>query len=78
MKMMSRIFLNHRRFEAAQRFARIAQRPLAAKDGWIHWLPGMAGRWTVARDLRPLPAQSFREWWQERDSSPTAPEGSAS
>jgi L-lactate dehydrogenase complex protein LldF len=78
MKMMSRIFLSHRRFEAAQRFARVAQRPLVAKDGWIHWLPGMAGRWTVARDLRPLPAQSFREWWQKRDSTPTAPESSAS
>ena len=77
MKMMSRIFMDHRRFEAAQKLARVAQWPLVSKDAWIHWLPGMAGHWTAARDLRPLPPQSFREWWRERDGAHAAAESGA-
>ncbi len=70
MKMMARIFLNAKRFEQAQRLARSAQKPLIARDGWIHRLPGMAGRWTAARDLHPAPGQSFREWWRSRQAQP--------
>ena len=77
MKMMARIFLSRRRFETAQRLARLAQRPLVGKDRWIHWLPGMAGRWTAARDLQPLPQESFREWWQAREKPYDAPRSSA-
>ena len=66
MKMMARIFLSPQRFEAAQRMARVLEKPLVGKDGWIHWLPGLAGQWTVARDLEAFPAQTFREWWQSR------------
>ena len=64
MKMMARIFLSRERFEAAQRAARVLEKPLVRKDGWIHWLPGLAGQWTKARDLEAFPAQTFREWWQ--------------
>jgi L-lactate dehydrogenase complex protein LldF len=66
MKMMARIFLSPQRFEAAQRMARALEKPLVGNDGWIHWLPGLAGQWTVARDLEAFPAQTFREWWRSR------------
>ncbi|MBV8631678.1 MAG: iron-sulfur cluster-binding protein [Silvibacterium sp.] len=69
MKMMARIFLNHERFEKAQRMARIFEKPFIGQDGWIHKLPGLAGQWTAARDLAPIPAQSFREWWRGRKAS---------
>ena len=65
MKMVGKIFLSRRRFEAAQRIGRIAQAPFIRKDGWMHALPGMAGQWTEARDLRALPPQTFRAWWQQ-------------
>jgi L-lactate dehydrogenase complex protein LldF len=65
MQVMAKIFGNSKRFEAAQRLARMAQRPLARK-GFISWLPGFLGGWTSSRDLQALPKQTFREWWKER------------
>lgn len=58
------------RFELAQRMARMATRLLTGKDGWIRHLPGLGARWTLSRDLRGLPDQTFREWWAERDKTP--------
>jgi len=69
MKMMARIFLSHERFEKAQRIGRILEKPFVGKDGWVHKLPGLAGQWTKARDLMPMPAQTFREWWRARKAS---------
>ena len=69
MKMMGKIFLSSRRFELVQRVGRVAQRPFRARDGWMHSLPGMAGKWTAARDLRALPEQPFRDWWRTRASA---------
>jgi L-lactate dehydrogenase complex protein LldF len=69
MMMMAAIFANRRRYEAAQRLARTAQKTVGHGDAWYHWLPGMAGRWTETRDLAPLPRQTFREWWQQRGQS---------
>ncbi|MBV8113915.1 MAG: iron-sulfur cluster-binding protein [Silvibacterium sp.] len=69
MKMMARIFLSFERFERAQRMARVFEKPFVGKDGWVHKLPGLAGQWTAARDLRPVPAQSFREWWRSRKAA---------
>lgn len=51
---------------AAQAFARIAQIPFE-RDGSIHHLPGQLGGWTDTRDLAPVPKQSFRQWWRERE-----------
>jgi len=65
MQVMAKIFSNAKRFEAAQRLARMAQRPLVRGD-FIAWLPGFLGGWTSSRDLQALPAQSFREWWRAR------------
>jgi L-lactate dehydrogenase complex protein LldF len=69
MKMMARVFLSHERFEKAQRMARTLEKPFVGKDGWVHKLPGLAGQWTRARDLMPLPSQTFREWWQARKAA---------
>jgi L-lactate dehydrogenase complex protein LldF len=71
MKTMSYIFQSESRFRAAQRLGRMAESPLAHKDGngerWISWLPGFAGGWTQVRDLRSMPKQSFREWFEQRE-----------
>jgi L-lactate dehydrogenase complex protein LldF len=68
MKAMAQIFLSGRRFEAAQRLGHIGQWPFVS-EGWIKHLPGMLGNWTAVRDLRPMPKQSFRCWWREREKT---------
>src|ERR1700723_1858754 len=73
MRTMGMIFRSERRFRAAQRLGRMAEAPLVRKDGqgegWIGWLPGMLGGWTQARDLREMPKQTFREWFERRGKS---------
>lgn len=66
MRAMQWIFLSSTRLKAAQKLGRIAQRPFIRASGWIEWLPGILGGWTRKRDLRPLPQQSFREWFEKR------------
>jgi L-lactate dehydrogenase complex protein LldF len=53
------------RLSAAQKLARIAQK-LFEHNGVIQHLPGMLNGWTAARDLKPVPKESFREWWLRR------------
>jgi len=53
-------------FRAAQRFGRIGAGLFTRKDGWIHSLPSIGGKWTQTRDLRGFPDKTFREWWRER------------
>jgi L-lactate dehydrogenase complex protein LldF len=53
-------------FHAAQRLGRIGARVVTRKDGWIHSLPSVGGKWTQTRDLRGLPSQTFHEWWAAR------------
>ena len=65
MRAMAAAFSSPRRYEAAQRAARAAQR-LVARDGMIERLPGPLAGWTASRELPALPAQSFRDWWRER------------
>lgn len=66
MQAMTRIFQSRRRYEAAQRAARAAARPVA-HDGRIDArLPGPLKEWTRFRDLPAPPAQTFREWWRSR------------
>jgi L-lactate dehydrogenase complex protein LldF len=52
-------FGSRRRYEAAQRLARLGQGPLRAVG-----LPG----WSATRELPRVPHASFREWWRERGS----------
>ena len=70
MQVVAKIFLNHRRYEAAQRLARMGQL-LFERRGQLTNLPGMAGGWTRFRDLKPIPATSFRDWWKSRASAPS-------
>ncbi|HEY5254650.1 MAG TPA: LutB/LldF family L-lactate oxidation iron-sulfur protein [Acidobacteriaceae bacterium] len=73
MRTMQWIFSSSTRFSFAQRAGRIAQRPWIRLSGWIEKLPSVLGGWTRTRDLRPLPAQSFREWFHARQAGPSAP-----
>ena len=68
-------FASGQRLEMAQRFGRVAQLPFVAKSGFIERLPLMLRGWTQTRDLAPLPKQSFREWWSEREGSKSRNDG---
>jgi L-lactate dehydrogenase complex protein LldF len=67
LRMANFIFASAGRFRLAQRLGRIGLGLFTRKDGWIHSLPGMGGRWTMTRDLRGLPDQTFRAWWAARE-----------
>jgi L-lactate dehydrogenase complex protein LldF len=65
MEALARTFAHRRRYEAAQKAARLGALPLS-KDGRIERrLPGPLKGWTAVRDLPVPPAQSFRDWWRE-------------
>jgi L-lactate dehydrogenase complex protein LldF len=66
MKAANFIFQNAARFHAAQRLGRFGLRFFTRRDGWIHSLPSVGGKWTQTRDLRGLPGQSFHQWWAAR------------
>jgi L-lactate dehydrogenase complex protein LldF len=66
MRIANSIFASAWRFRAAQRLGRIALRLFTRSDGWIHSLPGLGAHWTMTRDLRGLPSETFREWWAAR------------
>ena len=61
------LFARAWRFHLAQRLGRIGIRLFTRKDGWIHSLPGIGGKWTQTRDLRGFPRLTFHEWWAARD-----------
>jgi L-lactate dehydrogenase complex protein LldF len=63
MRALARVFARRRLYEAAQRSGRLGQR-LLVRDGKIERLPGPLSGWTSARDLAPMPRQSFRDWWR--------------
>ncbi len=71
MRELARIFASPQRYERAQQLARRGQR-LFIHGGVINHLPGMFAGWTTARDLAPVPKQSFRDWWRERQKGGTA------
>ena len=65
MKTAAFAFSNSTRLSAAQKLARIGQKPFE-RDGMLRNLPGMLGAWTAVRDLPAIPEESFREWWAKR------------
>ncbi|MFH5833684.1 LutB/LldF family L-lactate oxidation iron-sulfur protein [Halalkalibaculum sp. DA384] len=67
MKLMARAFKKRSRYERAQKIARVGQ-GFFERDGTISKLPGQLSGWTAMRDLKPIPKQTFREWWKERDN----------
>lgn len=56
---------NSSRLSAMQKLAWIGQKPFQHGDT-LRNLPGLMGKWTTFRDLPPIPAESFREWWAKR------------
>lgn len=70
LKAVAMVFRSEPVFRASQKLGRIGELPLSRKDaqgeGWIDWLPGMLGGWTAVRDLRTMPKQTFRQWFEER------------
>ena len=64
MEALGRVFAHRRRYELAQKAARVAGRPLS-RDGRIEArLPGPLRGWLAVRDLPAPPDQTFREWWE--------------
>ena len=66
MKVMGRIFKSRSLYERAQKWARAGQ-VFLVRDETISKLPGELSGWTAMRDLKPIPDQTFREWWRDRD-----------
>ena len=71
MRQLARVFASPASYERAQRLARRGQR-FFMHGGVIDHLPGMLKGWTTARDLVPVPRQSFRDWWRERQKGDQA------
>jgi L-lactate dehydrogenase complex protein LldF len=59
MDAMGKVFASPKRYERAQRLARLGRGPLGH-------LPGPLGGWTAMRELPEIPDQTFRDWWRER------------
>ena len=76
LKAVALVFRSEGVFRASQELGRLAELPLSRKDaqgvGWIDWLPGMLGGWTQVRDLRVMPKQTFRQWFEERSKEAPA------
>ena len=69
MRLLAWALASPRRYERLQRLARAGQRaatPFIMDDGTITRLPGVLAAWTASRDLAPMPALSFRDWWRSR------------
>jgi L-lactate dehydrogenase complex protein LldF len=56
MRMVARVFARRRLFVLAERVGRLVQSPARR-------LPGPLRKWTRTRELRPIQAETFREWW---------------
>lgn len=65
LKFLAYVFKERKRYERLQKLGRTGQR-LFLKDGVISKLPGELSKWSAFRDLKPIPKQTFREWWRER------------
>lgn len=65
LKFLANVFSERKRYERLQKLGRFGQR-LFLKDGVISKLPGALSKWSAFRDLKPIPKQTFREWWRER------------
>ncbi len=68
MQLMARNFSDVRLYEASQKLAKAGQWPLA-RGGVIQRLPGRLSGWSAVRDLKPVPRQTFREWWKKERGS---------
>jgi L-lactate dehydrogenase complex protein LldF len=60
MEVVARVFGSRRRYEAAQKLARLGRGPLARLGA-----AAPPAGWSRTRDLPDIPAQSFRDWWRQ-------------
>jgi L-lactate dehydrogenase complex protein LldF len=68
MQTLARVFSDPQLYERAQSMAKVGQWPFA-RGGSIGRLPGRLTGWTAVRDLKPIPQQTFREWWKRNRGS---------
>jgi L-lactate dehydrogenase complex protein LldF len=68
MQTLARVFSDPQLYERAQSMAKVGQWPFA-RGGSIGRLPGRLAGWTAVRDLKPIPQQTFREWWKRNKGS---------
>lgn len=66
MQAMAIFFRNSGLMTSAEAGAKLTQAPFV-HDGVIDHLPGILSGWTESRDLMPIPKQSFRQWWYQRN-----------
>ncbi len=69
MQLAAQVFASGDRLALAETLGRLGQRPFVRSSGFIEHLPFMLSGWTQSRDLAPLPAESFREWWAKRSAN---------
>jgi L-lactate dehydrogenase complex protein LldF len=62
MAAIGKMFASPKRYERAQRLAKLGRGPLAHLGGSVPILSG----WTAMRDLPDIPDQTFRDWWRAR------------
>jgi L-lactate dehydrogenase complex protein LldF len=68
LRKLGKVFASADRYERAQRLARRLQRP-AVREGRVRWFPGPLRGWGSSRELPAVPEQTFREWWETRETS---------
>ena len=56
------VFGSPRRLAFVQKLSSLGGRQVLRGGG--RWIPGVARKWTAARDLPMPPKESFRSWWQ--------------
>lgn len=61
------LFASASRLALAQHLGKIGQKLVLSKDGVIEHLPFMLSGWTKTRDLMPMPDETFRDWWAQRE-----------
>jgi L-lactate dehydrogenase complex protein LldF len=62
MDAIGKVFDSPKRYERAQRLARLGRGPLGHLGGLAPIISG----WTAMRELPDFPDQTFRDWWRER------------
>ncbi len=67
MRLMAAALGSRRRYELAQKAARAGAFPLSKGGRIERQLPGPLAGWTAVRDLPAPPAESFRQWWAQRE-----------
>ena len=62
MDAIGKVFASPKRYERAQRLAKLGRGPLGHLGGLAPIISG----WTAMRELPDFPDQTFRDWWRER------------